>query len=378
MEAKSLAAAGYDVALATTVDEPAYRDGVRFIPLGAIRNLSRRSERIGRNRRALAAMREPYDIVHVHDPELLLGAALAQRFFGRAIVYDVHEFYEEKFGGSDASADWIPRPLLSMVRRTYAAAERLVLPGSGGVVVVSDAMVERYRRYLPAERIAVVQNHPNIAEAEVAAALRWPAPLEEPYIVHTGGASKNRAFHVMVEAAEKLRSRSILAPIVNLGPVQLDGYAPGEQRALLERARAAGIVLAGTVPHEETLRYIAHARIGYLPIADNENNRRGQPRKLFEYFLFGLPVVAGDVGKIGTAVRERAAGLTAAPYDAEGHARALAALFCDRDAHARFSANARAAAAGLSFRTQLPKLIALYERILQGPREGTVPLTLSA
>ncbi len=372
MEAKSLAASGFDVSLATTVEREEVREGVRVLPLGAIGNLSRRSERIGRNRRAFALMRRPYDIVHIHDPELLLSAAIAQRIFGRTIVYDVHEFYDEKFGGGDVTADWIPRPLLATVRKAYACMEAWVLPRAGGVVVVSEAMVARYRRYLPDERIAVVQNYPNLTEDDVTQALRASAPLSVPYIVHTGGASKNRSFDVMVEAAELLRKRGVAAPVVNLGPIQLEGYSESEQRALRSRASAAGIMMLGSVPHAEVLRWIAHARVGYLPIADNENNRRGQPRKLFEYLLFGLPVVAADVGKIGSAVREPGAGITVPPRDAAAHAAAITELLDDSRRHAACAENARRIAHGLSFRSQLPRLVGLYERILRTAQRPAV------
>lgn len=372
MEARSLAAAGFDVTLATTVAEADTRDGVRLFPLGAMSDVSRRGERLGRNARALAAMRAAYDIVHIHDPELLLAAAAAQRLFGRAIVYDVHEFYDEKFGGGDVTADWIPRPMLALVRHAYRSMEAAVLPRSGGVVVVSDAMIERYRRYLGEERIALVQNYPNLTTADVMAARRSQPPLSEPYVLHTGGASRNRSFEIVVAAAESLRRQGVRAPIVNLGPIQLEGYAEHERRDLMERSKAADVRNLGSVSHAEALRWIAHAAVGYLPIADNENNRRGQPRKLFEYFLFGLPVVTSDVGRIGSAVRDRSAGISVSPYDADSHAKALAEILNEPCLYARLSANAQAAASGLSFSSQLPRLIALYERILRATPGGVV------
>ncbi|MGH7683178.1 MAG: glycosyltransferase, partial [Vulcanimicrobiaceae bacterium] len=286
-------------------------------------------------------------------------------------VYDVHEFYDEKFGGGDVTADWIPRPLLATVRKAYGMMEAAVLSHAGGVVVVSDAMVDRYRRYVPDERIAVVQNYPNLSGDDVAQVRRSTPPMSEPYILHTGGASKNRAFEVMVEAAERLRETGVAAPIVNLGPVQLEGYSEKEQCVLKERARRARVILFGSVSHEETLRWLAHARIGYSPISDNENNRRGQPRKLFEYFLFGLPVVASDVGKIGSAVREPNAGIVVSPVDAGDHAAALAKLLGDSAFYAACAANAHAAAEGVSFRSQLPHLVDLYDRIThETPKTG--------
>lgn len=372
MEAKSLAAAGFDVTLATTLarSTAAERDGVRLVPLGGIHDANRRSERLARNLRALGCMRRDYDIVHVHDPELLVAAGVAQRFFGRAIVYDVHEFYAEKFGGGDVTASWIPGPLLGTVRRAYDFAERFVLPRAAGVVVVHEAMVERYRRLLPGDRVAVVQNFPNFSEEDVAAARRSEAPLNGPYIVHTGGASRDRVFDVIVAAAEKLRALGYRAPIVNLGPIQLENYPVAERRSLLARAEAAGVQLPGNVSQAEALRWLAHARAGYLPLWDSENNRRGQPRKLFEYLLMGLPVVASAVGNIAKIVERHEVGLVVPVTDAAAHADALALLLRDPPAHAAYSEKARAAAPSFSFRSQLPNLVRLYERILSSQNKA--------
>jgi glycosyltransferase involved in cell wall biosynthesis len=364
MEAKSLAAAGFDVTLATTVAAGGERDGIHVLPLGEIQNASRRSERAIRNVRALRCMRDPYDIVHIHDPELLLAAGVAQALFGRRIVYDVHEYYDEKFGGGDVTASWIPKHLLGFVRTAYRSAEGSVLPRAAGVVVVHEAMLERYRRLLPADRIAVVQNFPNFTNAEVAAARRAASPLGVPYIIHTGGASKDRVFDVVVAAAERLRALGHTEPIVNLGPIKLEGYPAAERSELLRRAEAAGVRLPGNVPQSEALRWLAHARIGYLPLWDSENNRRGQPRKLFEYVLMGLPVVASAVGNIAKIVTEHGIGLTVSVVESESHAQALALLLSDASLHENYARRATAVAPSFSFHTQAPNLVRLYERIL--------------
>jgi len=364
MEAKSLAAAGFDVTLATTVASAGERDGIHVLPLGEIQNASRRSERAIRNVRALRCMRDSYDIVHIHDPELLLAAGVAQALFGRRVVYDVHEYYHEKFGGGDVTASWIPKPLLGFVRAAYRSAESFVLPRAAGVVVVHEAMLERYQRLLPADRIAVVQNFPNFTNEELAAARGAAPPLGVPYIIHTGGASKDRVFDVVVATAERLRVLGHTEPIVNLGPVKLEGYPVAERSALLRRAEAADVRLPGNVPQSEALRWLAHARIGYLPLWDSENNRRGQPRKLFEYVLMGLPVVASAVGNIAKIVTENDIGLTVGVVDAQAHAEALALLLSDASLHEKYAGTACAVARSFSFRTQAPNLVRLYERIL--------------
>lgn len=362
MEAKSLAAAGFDVSLATTVDRAQTVDGVKLLPLGEFGGT--RFRRIPRQARALRAMLGDYDVIHIHDPELLVAAAFA-RAAGKRVVFDVHEFYHEKFGGGDVTAGWLPKPLLPAVRAAYAAVESLLLPRLAGAVVVSDAMIPHYRRFFPEERVALVRNFPSIDEDARARAIAAPAPLPEPYVIHAGGASADRAFATVVRTGEILREMGVAAPLVNIGPVDLQAYDPRERESLLARAQRADVRLLGTVPYPEAQRWIAHARVGYLPLSYSENNARGQPRKLIEYFLFGLPVVAAGFGNIGALVQSRGAGITVQHDDAADHARALAAMLNDDALREGYAAASRSASAE-TFGNELPKLVALYESITSG------------
>ncbi|HXW76405.1 MAG TPA: glycosyltransferase, partial [Candidatus Eremiobacteraceae bacterium] len=190
--------------------------------------------------------------------------------------------------------------------------------------------------------------------------------IDEPYVLHTGGVSKDRGFDVMIGAAERMRAMGVSAPIVNLGPIYLGNYAKADQDALLARAQAADVRCVGLVPYAQSLRWIAHARVGYLPMVLSENNIRGQPRKMFEYFAFGLPVVACDFGRVKEIIERHDAGLLVDTDDPSSHADALVRLLRDGSAHERYARNARAAGQTYSFDAELPKLMSLYDVALAG------------
>lgn len=359
-EVRSLADAGYDMTLATTVDDAKTVDGVRFFPLGAAPpDGTRRLSRIPRNLRALRAMLGNYAIVHIHDPELLL-ASMVGVIAGRKVVYDVHEFYRERI----ADTNWIPKSLRPAVLRMYSFVERLVSKRLSGVVVVSPDMLPHYRQFLSADRVALVRNYPNITAAQVQEALVRGRPIEEPYIVHTGGASRHRAFDVMVEAAERLRALGCSAPLINVGTVDLSAYPANLQTELVERAKSAGIRQMGWCSYEDSLRWIAHAQAAYLPLALTANNLRGVPQKMFEYFRFGVPVVACAFGRVQEIVSEWNGGLLVDPSNAQEHANALYTLLEDPEQRERFAAGARNAGNTYAFSAEVPQLIGLYERIL--------------
>lgn len=359
-EVRALAESGYDVRLATTVTAADSREGVHFIPLGS--REGSRLRRFGRGIRALRAiLAHRGAIVHIHDPELLLVAALPA-LFGSRIVYDVHEFYVERISGSE----WIPKPLARIAAGIYDAIERAVLPHFAGVVVVSEAMVPRYSRFVPLERIALVRNFPNLANSELSAARSAPHPLDgRPYAVHTGGASRLRAFDDLVAAAERLRELGSDLAIVNLGDPSLSDYSADEREALLRRAEAAGVVMRGSVDYHEAQMWLANAEVAYLPLSDTENNRRGQPNKLFEYHLFGLPVVAADIGRVAEIVNDTASGTLVPIGDGRAHGDALEALHRDALRRNELAGASVLAAQRCSFAGEFERLQDLYARIAQ-------------
>ena len=356
-EVRGLADVGVDVSLATTVERRTQAEGVTLLPLG-VRGGSR-LRRIGRALRALATMISHREaVIHIHDPELL-PIALLPALLGSRVVYDVHEFHADTIMGRA----WIPRALRPLVRGCYESVERLALRRVAGVVVVVEGMLAHYERRMPAGRVALVRNFPNIGPDDVARARASGHPLDgRPYVIHTGGASKRVSYHLLVEAAERMRKLSPDLAFVNIGENDLGDYAQDQREELETRARATGVLELGRLAYPDVLRWLAHARIGYIPLEDTLNHRIALPNKLFEYLQFGLPVVADRIGRVAEIVDEHDVGILVAP-DAGSHASALHAVHTRDALYTRYSRHAQNASRVYSFKNELPALKNLYERI---------------
>ncbi len=356
-EAMPLSRQGYGVDIAAPIAEQACSGGVKLIPLGAPGGS--RSRRIMRNLRAAWIMlRGGYDVIHVHSPELFVTAALP-RFFGKRIIYDIHEFYYERIKESI----WIWPPLRTAMAVTYALLERMLLPHFSGLVVVTEEMREQYARYEPRTPVVLVRNYTYISEEARYQALHAGPPITQPYIVHTGGASRLHAFDVMVAVAEQLRENGIQDQIVNIGPIDLSGFSRNEQGRLLERAKRAGIILTGILPYPELLQWIAHARIGYLLRMEEENAARALPTKLFEYFAFGLPVVVYRLRKTVELMHNCEAGLLVGPANVPEHVAAIGRILSDDDLASKMSAASQVQAQSYRFEPELQRLLNLYATI---------------
>lgn len=357
-EVRSLANDGYDVRLATTVAQHAVHDGVRLLPLGE--RSGGRWKRIARDVRALVTvLTNRQALIHIHDPELLLVCAVPAAL-GARVIFDVHEYYSERI----AASTWIPSLIRGLVQRSYDAIERIVVPQLAGVVIVSEGMRARYERLLDPARVALVRNFPNLDATAAQRARESQHPLDGmPYVLHTGGALKLRAFDDLVAAAESLQREGSDLRMVVLGVDDLRDYAERDRAALRRRADDAGVLLLGNVSYAEAQRWLAHARVAYLPLSDTPNNRMGMPNKLFEYSFFGLPVVATDLGIVAETIQRHDFGVLVPEGDGARHAQAMIEIDHNGALRERLMRNANEAAQSFSFASEYRTLHALYDRV---------------
>ena len=353
---KPLHEAGYDVALAAPM-EASNPSPILHIAIGIPGQ-----NRWMRLRRILSAVRlmcsRSTALSHIHDPELLV-AALAASIAGKRVVYDVHEFYRLRLRQSE----WLPRRLRVTAARLYDVLERITLPKLAGVVVCTPEMYQQYSAMVARERLALVQNYTSFSSKEIRAARNEPSPLNKRYFIHTGGASGTKAFHIQVAVAELINASGTDITFVNAGSVDLRAYAKAEREDLLSRARRAGLVMLGRIERETLARWLAHAEIGYAIWSDTSNERKGLPTKIYEYFAFGLPVVAADVGANGEVVRNCDAGIVVDPNAAAEHAAAILRLAGDAHLRKAYSARALEAATKYSFESEFAALTTLYRNI---------------
>ena len=311
---------------ATTVDRAGEAGGVVLLPLGS--REGSRWRRLARDLRALLTIYAHQDaIVHIHDPELLLVAALPA-FAGWRVVYDVHEFYYERIEASQ----WIPKPLRQFAAKLYGAVERSVLPRFPAWLSSAKRCARVTSVWFRWIALRSYETFPNLDSGAVMRARTTPHPLAgRPYVLHTGGAMRLRAFDDLVAAAEYLQQSSPELAMVVLGTIRIWASIRPKSGPNCSNARErAGVVMLGNVAYDEAQQWLAHARIGYMPLADTENNRRGTPNKLFEYALFELPIVASRIGRIAEIVESHDLGALVPIGDGAAHGAALARILASR------------------------------------------------
>lgn len=206
-------------------------------------------------------------------------------------------------------------------------AEQWTLSQADTVVAVSSSLREHAVALgVAAERVHVIPNgvdpslfHP--ASPDPALRKRWGIG-ESPVIGFLGGLRPWHGVEVLPELLERLIKRHLNLKLVIAGDGQLRSAL---ERDFSERGLRDGVIITGTIPHEEVPAVIRQFDVALAPYPKLDHSFYFSPLKLFEYMACGIPVVAANLGQIAEVVSDSE---TALLYPA-GELDALAAA-CDR------------------------------------------------
>ncbi|MFP3881971.1 MAG: glycosyltransferase [Actinomycetota bacterium] len=282
----------FEVRYASREPGPTDTSDLRWIPL-----------RGGRVRRNLSALRHcllsDWEVLVVHDPELLPTAMLTRALRRRPVVFDVHE----NIPATAFTRSWVP----DRMRRPLAWVLGILLRFVERPLVITLAE-EGYSSLFAGDHV-VFPNYPDTS--------RYPEPASgDGSVAYLGDVTTERGAGVAVDAANFHGRR-----VVFVGRVTEE-----VKMWLRERAKdPSGLEFTGLLPNPEAIERIRTAGVGIAPLLDTPNYRHSLPTKILEYLAVGLPVVASDL----SGTRKLVDGLDSVklvpPGDADSLARAIEA-----------------------------------------------------
>ena len=350
-EGRSLAAAGYDVAVIGPAAADAERDGVR------IRALPVPSSRRTRMTRTVwqvfrAALAEEAEVYHFHDPELI-PVGLALKALGKRVVYDVHE----DMPATLLTKAYLPATAREHVARAAELVEKLSARTFDAVVAATPAIAGRF----PASRCVTVQNFPLPSEARPAPGRHaWRPPL----VVYMGSITARRGAREMVDAMGRL-PEALGAELALAGTFSPASLLP----ALRARPGWARVDYRGQVSRGEVAGLLGAARAGLVLFHPGPNHGESQPNKLFEYMAAGLPVIASNFPLWRRLIGDTGCGLLVDPHEPDAIAEAIAWLLTHpEEGEAMGARGAEAVRSRFHWGVEEQALLGLY-RTLVSPME---------
>lgn len=282
----------------------ASRSGVVIVDAGTSgRGRLRRMLRCG-FRVARAALRVRAAVCQFHDPELL-PFALAMRFLGRRVIYDVHEDVPRQL----ASKRYLHRSMRRLVSAAVGSLETFAARRLTAVIAATPTILGRFAAV--SRRSALVRNYPLKAEF---AELRTPYRAREPIVLYVGSIGVTRGAYEIVDAAELIDGTVLLA-----GPLE----HPAIVRRLEERPGWSKVRYLGRVDRTTLAATMDRCRVGLVVLHPTRSYRDALPTKLFEYMAAGLPVVTSDFPIMREIIVQAACGVCVDPLDPRSIAAAV-------------------------------------------------------
>jgi len=343
----SLAAAGYDVRLVVADGlGDATVQGVRIRDVGVARG---RGNRILRTpgRVLAAALEEPADLFHFHDPELLgTGLKLKQR--GQRVVFDSHEDVPRQI----LHKPYLPGPIARFVSVGFESYQESVVRRLDGVVAATPYIRDLFRTKTP--HVVDVSNFPLQDELFVQDA--WGSKSRE--ICYIGDVSGIRGIVELAEAMGVVASGAVLNlcgefpdRALQARVRALEGWQRVREHGVLDRAGVRGV--------------LARSLAGVVTLHPVPNYVHSQPIKMFEYMSAGIPVIASDFPLWRDIVIGNDCGVVVDPMQPRQIAAAIDRLVADPAEARRLGENGRRAVQErYSWEAEVPSLLRFYRGVL--------------
>ncbi len=231
-------------------------------------------------------LNEKSDIYHVHDMEGLLAGVFIKILRQKSkLVWDVHEYYNKIL--KDNPINIQGRIFLYVMCLLEPIFIKLFVDG---IIVVNDDLVERYKKLVKNKDIPIVAiyNYPliDIKDTKESSSNNNKRIKKDIIdLIYVGGISDLRV-EFICKLAEHIEKEKLPIKITLLGPITTKKFNVLSYKV---------INYVGVVPHKKVRDYLKCADIALLffsPIS--ENNKKGTPRKLFEYVSAGLPVLCNE------------------------------------------------------------------------------------
>jgi len=279
-EARTLARAGFDVILMAQAPGSDTINGVHVLSAPVSNSRIMRFLKLALVLRE--ALRLKGAVYHLHNPDTL-PIALALKALRQRVIYDTHEDFSERL----LIREWIPTPIRRPLAWFIAKAEALIGRLADGCICTQPGVRKRL-----GGRAVLIGNPPITQGAFIDAAYHAAETVQrgaEVRLVYAGVISRPRGVDFMVDALAALNAEGIEARLWLIGPAITE-----DLKLAMARPGGAFVDYLGKLPQSQAFGFMIKADVGLVTILDIADHGRSSPNKLYEYLVFGLPVVASD------------------------------------------------------------------------------------
>ncbi len=224
--------------------------------------------------------REKFDIIHFHDPELIILMWIVKFLFNTKIVFDIHENVSESL----KTRKYIPKILRNFVSSLYSLIEKMVISSFDSLIIA-----EKSYRKIYGEKAIEILNYPRIPEKTIDK--DFTRLINFAYV---GNITELRGIFFMLEIFKKIfdsRKNVKLFLIGHFSPPLLERKV---EKFIKENNLEKGVVILGPKHILEVYKILEDVHIGFAMLKPIGNYIESLPTKIFDYMVSGIPVVVSN------------------------------------------------------------------------------------
>ncbi len=256
-------------------------DGIEIIPIPKAKNILSRIF-INQLIAAKKILKIKPDIIHFHDPELMLLARLFKTLLKSKVIFDIHENVAASF----KEKTWLPNFLKSTLTYLYPRIEKVITKKFDSLIIAEDSYQEIY-----GSKAIKILNYPILTKKKITG-----KSFEEPIVfVYAGSITELRGINEMLQIfLHLLKKNKRNVKLILAGDFYPESLETKIKNFVAENNIQDKVDVVGRLNFENVLTILEKSHIGFSILSPIENHIKSLPTKVFEYMMFGLPSIVSD------------------------------------------------------------------------------------
>ncbi|NLT52425.1 MAG: glycosyltransferase family 4 protein [Ignavibacteria bacterium] len=293
------------------------------------------------------------DIIHFHDPELIPMVSICKLLFKSKVIFDIHE----NIVGSIDEKTYLNSFTKKMLKFIFPKIEKLFIKNFEAKIIAEKSYAEIYR-----ENVIEILNYPILTTQKISEK-NFKSELN---FIYSGSITELRGiFQTLDIFLDILKETKISHKLHLVG----DFYPESLRSEIILFCKKNNIeenvVIYGRIPLEKIYEILRECHIGFSLLAPIKNHIASLPTKIFEYMLFGLPVIVSDFEIYNNYIIQNDTGITVDYSDSQKSSKMIINMIRDVNHLYIMSENGRNSVQNKwNWNSEEKKLLNLYEKLL--------------
>ena len=301
------------------------------------------------------------DVYHFHDLWInRIGPSLKALKHKPVVFYDAREPYAEDYVSYVKA--WPGLKFLISIFAFYVNYWEKNKSRNYDLVIANEEIVQRkFAKKIGNHKTAVLYNYSDLGNAFKAISYK-----DKKYdLIYCGAITELRGAYIILKALIKAKLEIPDIQLVFLGTYYPESLKKELENFIVNNGLEQNAHLLDAVPYKKVTDFYNMSRVGLVLLQEVKTFEISLPIKIFEYMLFGLPIIASNFGHMKKYINKDSCGILCDPKDEVEVATAMVQLLSNKDLYQKCSENGRKSAIETyNWDYEFEKLLGFYKKAL--------------